>query len=183
MKTHTLKPLEDNELLDVVNENNEVIGVEKRVVIHAKKLRHRSVNLIIFNKDKTKILIQKRSLLKQKCPGLFCLVGGHIDSLEDPLDASVREFSEEMLSKKNCDIDLSLCFIFRNEADGDHEFTYVYEGTYNGNFNTNNEVSDCSYVEVGELIKNIDSQPQMYTEKTILVLKTYNLLNLKNTNQ
>ena len=42
----------DDELFDVVDENNEVIGTEKRAIVHSKGLLHRSVNVLLFNKAK-----------------------------------------------------------------------------------------------------------------------------------
>ena len=49
-----------SELLDVVNENNQVIGIERRSVVHARGLRHRAVYCVVTD-DTGQILLQQRS--------------------------------------------------------------------------------------------------------------------------
>jgi hypothetical protein len=48
------------ELLEVVNDNNEVVGLKARSVIHSKGLRHRTVYCLVFD-SKSRLLLQQRS--------------------------------------------------------------------------------------------------------------------------
>lgn len=41
------------ELLDVVDENDEVVSVKTRGEIHAKKLMHRAVHILVFKDRKS----------------------------------------------------------------------------------------------------------------------------------
>ena len=48
------------ELLEVVNEANQTIGVETRSVVHSKGLRHRAVYCVVTD-GKGQVLLQQRS--------------------------------------------------------------------------------------------------------------------------
>lgn len=95
---HPLKdvPQRDHEIFDVVDANDEVTGTATRSEVHAQKLIHRAVHVFVINK-RGDLLLQKRSLLKDMCPGLWdSSVSGHLDSGEDYATAAVRELQEEM---------------------------------------------------------------------------------------
>ena len=56
------------ELLDVVDENNNLTGIqENRNIIHEKGLLHREIAVFIQN-EKGEFLIQKRSANKKQAP-------------------------------------------------------------------------------------------------------------------
>lgn len=84
------------ELLDVVNEDDEIVGVKTRGEIHAQGLMHRSVHILVFNK-KHDLFIQKRSMSKDNQPGLWdSSAAGHVDSGEDYHGCAIRELGEEL---------------------------------------------------------------------------------------
>ena len=84
------------ELLDVVDENDRVIGVKTRSEIHALGLMHRAVHILVFNSI-GELFIQKRSMSKDNNPGLWdSSAAGHVDSGEDYYDCAVRELDEEL---------------------------------------------------------------------------------------
>jgi len=83
------------EILDIVNENDEVIGQGTRKEIHEKGLLHRVVDIWFYNK-KGQVLLQKRSLKKDNSPGLLGFsVGGHVEAGASILDTVLREAKEE----------------------------------------------------------------------------------------
>jgi isopentenyldiphosphate isomerase len=85
-----------DESLDVVNENNEIIGREKRKVIHSKGLLHRSSIVLIFN-SKGQIFLQKRSNNKKICPSMWDVsVAETLKSGEDYTQAAIRGIKEEL---------------------------------------------------------------------------------------
>jgi 16S rRNA (adenine1518-N6/adenine1519-N6)-dimethyltransferase len=95
---HPLKdlPQKAGEIFDVVDANDQVTGTATRSEVHAQKLVHRAVHVFVFNK-RGDLLLQKRSPLKDLCPGLWdSSVSGHLDSGEDYEAAAVRELEEEM---------------------------------------------------------------------------------------
>ena len=56
------------ELLDVVDAEDRVIGVKTRGEIHAQGLMHRAVHILVFN-SKGELFLQKRSMSKDENPG------------------------------------------------------------------------------------------------------------------
>ena len=93
-------PLRDHaqradELFDLVNERNEVVGQEERGTVHAQNLRHRAVHVFLVNK-RGEVFLQKRSRLKDVHPGRWdSSVSGHLDAGEDYESAAGRELREE----------------------------------------------------------------------------------------
>src|SRR5258708_32914837 len=85
------------EVYDVVNEQDEVIGKAKRKEVHSNaKLIHRTVGAHIFNRQK-QILMQKRSKTKDMYPGYWVFsVGGHVASGDTYERAVEREIQEEL---------------------------------------------------------------------------------------
>ena len=84
------------EIFDVVNERDEVIGRETRREVHARGLMHRAVHVLVFNRA-GQVFLQKRSLRKDRQPGLWdSSASGHLDSGEDYDACAVRELGEEI---------------------------------------------------------------------------------------
>ena len=89
-------PQKDGEIFDVVDENDHVTGTATRAEVHAKKLLHRAIHVLVLNK-RGDVLLQQRSLLKDAHPGVWdSSVSGHLDSGEDYHPAAIRELGEEM---------------------------------------------------------------------------------------
>ncbi len=88
-------PQRDDELFDVVDERDQVIGQEQRSVVHEKKLLHRAVHVFILNK-RGEVFLQKRSRLKDAHPGVWgSSVSGHLDAGESYESCALRELGEE----------------------------------------------------------------------------------------
>lgn len=84
------------ELLDVVDVNDRVIGVQTRGEIHARGLMHRATHILVFNSE-GELFIQKRSMGKDNDPGLWdSSAAGHVDSGESYYACAVRELDEEL---------------------------------------------------------------------------------------
>ncbi len=90
------RPPVEEEIFDVVDENDEVIGRETRREVHEKNLRHRAVHIFVRNRH-GEIFLQKRSALKDRHPGKWdSSASGHLDSGENYEDAARRELEEEV---------------------------------------------------------------------------------------
>lgn len=82
------------EILDVVNEDDVIIGPETRKEIHDLGLLHREVHVWFFDANKN-IIFQKRGVHKLSGGTFDATVGGHVDSKEDYLTTAIREGQEE----------------------------------------------------------------------------------------
>lgn len=84
------------EIFDVVNEHDEVVGQASRREVHARRLRHRAVHLLLFDRAGL-VFLQKRSMKKDLSPGKWdSSSSGHLDAGEDYDAAAVRELGEEL---------------------------------------------------------------------------------------
>ena len=88
--------MENSEWFDVVDALDRPIGKERREVVHARKLFHRAIHVLVLD-GADRILVQKRSSAKDSAPGLWCSsCSGHLDAGEDYIAAAVRELEEEL---------------------------------------------------------------------------------------
>ncbi len=84
-----------SEILDVVNEEDEVIGTADREEVHRVGLLCRLIYVCFYTADGN-IIFQKRSLTKKNDPGrLTTAASGHVSSGQSYIEAAVRETFEE----------------------------------------------------------------------------------------
>lgn len=85
-----------DEVFDVVNDRDEVVGRDFRREIHRLGLLHRAIHIFWLRGD-GQLCLQRRSYAKDNCPGLLSSsCAGHVDAGEDYLGAAVRELREEL---------------------------------------------------------------------------------------
>lgn len=120
------------DIFDIVNECDEVIGRERRSVVHARGLLHRAVHVLVFN-ARGEVFLQKRSLTKDREPGLWSAsASGHVDSGEDYDVAVVREMGEELGWRPSAPPERLLRIEVCPETD--QEFVWVYRCQGDGPF-------------------------------------------------
>lgn len=142
------------ELIDIVDENNELLGiVEKREIVHKKKLWHRLVSCWIMN-EKGEILLQKRSHTKIRNPDKWARTGGHVNSSENVEEAIIREIKEEIgidILKSN----LKLLWAYKSNSICDKYFGYDFfvNATYKIDEYVlqKDEVSDIQYMTIEKM--------------------------------
>ncbi len=89
-------PSSPNEIFDIVDETDQVIGQAPRGRVHAEGLMHRAVHILVWN-SRNEVFLQKRSMSKDQMPGVWTTsASGHVDSGEDYDTAAVRELGEEL---------------------------------------------------------------------------------------
>ena len=85
------------EFMDIVDEQDQVIGKTTQEEIYAKKHTHRIVHIFVLDHSKNSVYLQKRSATKSFLPGYYCTsAGGHVKSGETYLQAAERELQEEI---------------------------------------------------------------------------------------
>ena len=84
------------EIFDVCDENDRVIGQAPRSAVHAQKMLHRAVHVFVFN-TRDELLLQRRSASKDEFPlTLTSSASGHLSAGEAYDQAAVRELHEEI---------------------------------------------------------------------------------------
>ena len=84
------------EYVDIIDENNEVVGQEARRIVHKTGLWHRGVHVFLFTPD-GRLLVQKRSQTRDTFPGrLDCSVSEHLKVGESYFASAVRGLGEEL---------------------------------------------------------------------------------------
>lgn len=163
--THPLKdiPQHADELFDVVNQNDEVIGQKTRAEVHAQGLKHRAVHVFVFHK-KGDLLMQQRSMFKDIHPGIWgSSVSGHLDAGEDYLSAAIRELEEEMGIQTTPDKLEEIGRIEACEQTG-QEHIRIYRTTYQGNLRyPAAEVQAATWLPLAELQAWIAASPQDFS--------------------
>ncbi len=86
-----------DELFDLVNEHDEVIGTVRRGDAHRDPSQlHRSVQILVVTSAGC-IVLQRRSMAKDLFPGYYCAsASGHVISGDDYLRTAHRELREEL---------------------------------------------------------------------------------------
>jgi isopentenyldiphosphate isomerase len=118
--------MEDDEMLDLVNDDDEVIGQMHRTEVHGKHLKnYRAINLFIVN-SKGEIWIPRRTAHKKLYPlGLDFSCAGHVQSGDTYEETLKKEVMEEL----NIDIDqVEVRFLGKmTPKDGLSAFSMNYE--------------------------------------------------------
>jgi isopentenyldiphosphate isomerase len=85
-----------DEIFDVVNERDEVVGRRPRAEVHRLGLLHRAAHVLVFNR-RGEVFLQKRSMKKDRQPGVWdSSASGHLDAGEDYDACALRELREEI---------------------------------------------------------------------------------------
>lgn len=160
------------ELLDVVDEDDRVIGTRTRGEIHAEGLMHRATHILVFN-SQGDLFLQKRSMSKDENPGLWdTSVAGHVDSGEDYLGCAVRELGEEL----GMPSDISLNYLFHlpaTELTG-MEHSAVYACQYDGPLELQaEEIDEGQWISPVEMNRRVRDADPSLTQGVKLIWKKY----------
>jgi isopentenyl-diphosphate Delta-isomerase len=147
--------MSDDELLDLLNENDEIIGTVLRSEANSNKCYiHREIAILLFDKDMN-LLLQKRAMTKKVFPGLWVeSVAGHILSSETADNTAHKELQEEL----GFDTELKFLFKFLHDLEHETHFTYWYAGKYNNEQITldKEEASEFKVVSKNEIYNMFD---------------------------
>ncbi len=127
----------EQEIFDVVNERDEVVGRAPRSEVHRLGLMHRAAHVLVFN-SRGEVFLQKRALNKDRQPGLWdSSASGHVDAREDYDACAARELGEE-LGWKAPEPPKRL-FKLAASLETDQEHVWVYRCQAEGPFRLNPE--------------------------------------------
>lgn len=144
--------MRNEEIIDIVNENDEVIGQLPKRIVHLKKgILHREIGVVVVDNN-NRVLIQQRSFKKKLFPGEWTVSAvGHVPSGLTPEEAAHKELLEEL------GIDTQLSFIEKRKyISGDHvSFGYLFKGVVDENVKltiNKKEVEQAKFVSKEEVM-------------------------------
>ena len=156
-----------NEIYDVVDKYDQVIGKATRREIHEKNLMHRSVHVFVFN-SYNQIFLQKRSNLKDENPGYWdTSAAGHVDSGETYDECAKRELWEELQIKESLQyfVKIQAC----SETYNEHVQVYLCKTDASIAINKE-EISEGKYFDWLTLPSLIESSTENFTSSFRYIL-------------
>jgi isopentenyl-diphosphate delta-isomerase len=149
----------DNEILEIVDSEDNVIGTGARAEIHRLGLTHRAVHIFVFN-EAGEIYVQRRSDAKDRHPGkLDSSAAGHVDPGESYHETAMRELREEI------GISGSMEEVFRVQASEitDHEHVVLFRiMTDQAPVPNSDEVQWGGFMQPAELTRRMSEAPEEF---------------------
>jgi isopentenyl-diphosphate delta-isomerase len=154
------KSANPDELFDVVDDGDQIVGQASRREVHARKLRHRAVHVMIHNAA-GHLFLQRRSPAKDTFPDCWdSSCTGHVDAGEDYLTATRRELGEE-LGWHDRTLPLRPLLKLRASPETGYEFIQIYvAGPLSGPFELHpEEITEGRWIVPAELDILLDQFP------------------------
>lgn len=160
----------------LVDKNDRVLGLKEKFATHKIPVPlHRAISIVIFDKNKSQMIIAKRSSKKPTWPYFWTnAVCSHPYPNESYSTAAERRLYEELGFRTS----LREVFEFTYEAKmddgiwGEHELDHTFVGKYEGMIKPNpDEVAGYEWVEIEELKRDLERDPKKYTPWFKIILK------------
>jgi 16S rRNA (adenine1518-N6/adenine1519-N6)-dimethyltransferase len=158
------------EIFDVVDENDQVIGQAPRSTVHARKLLHRAVHIFVFD-SRGELLLQKRSAKKDEYPLSYTSsASGHLSAGETYEAAAPRELKEELgLAGK-----LEWLAKFAAGPQTSQEHTVLYRTTSEATPRIDPEEIDAvTFHPLAEIAAMISREPQTFSPCFVTLFRWY----------
>ena len=160
------------EIFDVVNERDEVIGQAPRSEVHRRGLPHRAVHVLVFN-TRGDLFLQKRSMKKDCYPGAWdSSASGHLDRGEDYDVCAVREVREE-LGVQLPTVPRRL-FKIDSCAETGQEFVWIYQCQHEGPFDLHpEEIERGDWFKPAEISRWMEEKPEEFASALLLIWRRW----------
>jgi isopentenyl-diphosphate delta-isomerase len=160
----------------LIDENDNIIGYEEKLIAHKKALLHRAFSILIFN-DKNELLIHQRAMDKYHCPGIWTnTCCSHPKKGETYLEAANRRLLEECGFQAN--LKYIGKFIYKAKFDNgltEHELDNVFIGKYNGNIDSFNkeEIHQMKNISLFDLKEDIKQNPKEFSPWFKIIIERF----------
>lgn len=158
-----------SEILDIVNENDEVIGQAERDEVHRIGLVCRLAYVCFYTANR-EVILQKRSDTKKNDAGkLTTTVSGHVSSGQDYLEAAVRETLEESGVEVTASDLVHLGTVRADYVQGTYLsnamrglFAYKYDGSVDDLKVEEEDGAGFEILSIEELEQQLDAEPEKF---------------------
>jgi isopentenyl-diphosphate Delta-isomerase len=159
-----------DEIFDIVNERDEVIGRRPRREVHRDGHKHRAIHVLVFDSG-GRVFLQKRSMSKDTFPGAWdSSASGHLDTGEDYDACAVRELREEI--GLNVSAPPTRLFKIAACAETGQEFVWVYRLESNGPFVLHpEEIETGEWLSPREVAERIARRPSDFASAFLFIWK------------
>ena len=163
------------EFVVLVDQNDQKLGLMEKQQAHIAGLLHRAFSVFVFN-SKGELMIQQRAASKYHSPTLWTnTCCSHPRDNETYEQAAHRRLQEEM--GFDCDLEFKFSFIYKAHLDNnltEHELDHVFIGTFDEEPQLNpDEVMAYRWVDLMDLKKDIEKNPQNYTAWFKIIFENY----------
>lgn len=154
-----------DERVILVNECDEMIGVENKIKAHLLGALHRAFSVFVINAE-GQLLMQKRAQTKYHSKGLWSnTCCGHPRPGETVEEASRRRLWEEMGFES--ELRKLFDFIYRSHVDEgliEYEYDHILVGTFTGTPKPDpEEIDEWKWADLRTLGADIEAHPEVYT--------------------
>lgn len=154
------------EFVQLVDENDNELGVMEKIEAHLQARLHRAVSVFIFN-SQNEMLLQRRAKAKYHSGLLWTnACCSHPRPQEAVADAANRRLMEEM--GLVCHLKQQFTFVYKASLDNqltEHEYDYVFFGeTDDEPILNEDEVLEWKYMSLDTLKIEIENAPEAFTE-------------------
>ncbi len=156
------------EIFDICDADDNVIGQAPRTEVHARRWLHRAVHIWVFNLE-GELLLHLRSMTKDEYPSCYTSsASGHLAAGEDYATAAQRELAEEL------GLQGDLEYVGKLDAGPEtaYEHTVLYQLTTAAvPVPDPGEIAAIEYLPVSEIQRRLREQPEMFSPpfKSLLV--------------
>lgn len=153
------------ELVILVDEKDNAIGLMPKMEAHEKAVLHRAFSVFIFN-NKNELMLQQRAAHKYHSPLLWTnTCCSHQREGESNIAAGKRRLEEEM--GFSVPLKETISFIYKAPFDNgltEHELDHILLGYTEDNPRINpEEVASWKWMPLEKVKEDIDQQPEIYT--------------------
>lgn len=155
------------EWVDVVDRDNQVIGVAERAKVRQENLCHRASYILVLDRAE-RILVQRRTLGKDFCPGMLDACAGGVVTTGEEMELSARrELAEELGIQ---DVPLQSFGSFYATGEGYQVWGGLFSCCYEGPLQLQaEEVSEVHWMSLAE----IAARTSEFTPDSLLAIATW----------
>ena len=163
------------EFVVLVDQDDQKLGLMEKQQAHVAGLLHRAFSVFVFNSN-GELMIQQRAASKYHSPTLWTnTCCSHPRDNETYEQAAHRRLQEEM--GFDCDLEFKFSFIYKAHLDNnltEHELDHVFIGIFDEEPQLNpDEVMAYRWVDLMDLKKDIEKNPQNYTAWFKIIFENY----------